>query len=54
MQYRDDKHGEKLSILGFGCMRFTKKGNSIDSAKAEREIMAAYKRGVNYFDTAYI
>jgi predicted aldo/keto reductase-like oxidoreductase len=54
MQYRDDKYGNKLSILGYGCMRFTKKGNSIDIAKAEKEIMAAYKAGVNYFDTAYI
>ena len=54
MQYRDDKYGNKLSILGYGCMRFTKKGNSIDIARAEKEIMAAYKAGVNYYDTAYI
>ena len=54
MQYRTDKHGNQLSVLGFGCMRFTKKGNAIDIAKAEREIMAAYNAGVNYFDTAYI
>ena len=54
MQYRDDKYGNKLSILGYGCMRFTKKGNSIDTARAEKEIMAAYKAGVNYYDTAYI
>ena len=54
MQYRTDKHGNRLSVLGFGCMRFTKKGNAIDIAKAEREIMAAYHAGVNYFDTAYI
>ena len=54
MQYRNDKNGNKLSVLGFGCMRFTKKGNSIDIDKAEKEIMAAYKAGVNYFDTAYI
>ncbi len=54
MQYRKDKYGSQLSILGFGCMRFTKKGNSIDIDKAEQEIMAAYKAGVNYFDTAYV
>ena len=54
MQYRDDKYGNKLSILGYGCMRFTKKGNSIDIDKAEKEIMAAYEAGVNYYDTAYI
>ncbi|MBR3202689.1 MAG: aldo/keto reductase [Solobacterium sp.] len=54
MQYRSDKHGNQLSILGFGCMRFTKKGNAIDIEKAEQEIMTAYHNGVNYFDTAYI
>ena len=54
MQYRHDKHGDNLSILGFGCMRFAKKGNTIDFEEAEREIMEAYNAGVNYFDTAYI
>ncbi len=54
MQYRNDKHGDPLSLLGFGCMRFTKKGGSIDVDKAEREIMAAYRAGVNYYDTAYL
>ena len=54
MQYRSDKHGNMLSILGYGCMRFTKKGNSIDIDKAEQEILAAYRAGVNYYDTAYI
>ena len=54
MQYRNDKYGNPLSILGFGCMRFTRKGNAVDIDKAEKEIMAAYNNGVNYFDTAYI
>ena len=54
MQYRKDKHGRDLSILGFGCMRFTRKGSMLDLDKAEREIMAAYRAGVNYYDTAYI
>ena len=54
MQYRNDKYGNKLSVLGFGCMRFTRKGNGIDTDKAEKELMAAYEAGVNYFDTAYI
>ena len=54
MQYRTDKHGNKLSVLGFGCMRFQRKAGMIDMAEAEREIMAAYRGGVNYFDTAYI
>ena len=43
MKYRLDRHGEKLSILGYGCMRFTRKGTSIDIDKAEKEIMAAFK-----------
>ena len=54
MQYREDKYGNKLSVLGFGCMRFTQKGGRIDIEKAEKELIAAYKRGVNYYDTAYI
>ena len=54
MQYRKDKYGRELSMLGFGCMRVTKKGGGIDLEKAEREIMAAFEAGVNYFDTAYV
>lgn len=54
MQYRTDRYGNSLSILGFGCMRFQRKAGIIDMAEAEREIMAAYQGGVNYFDTAYI
>ena len=54
MQYRKDKHGEELSLLGFGCMRFAQKNGKIDIDKAEQEIMAAYNAGVNYYDTAYI
>ena len=54
MRYRKDKKGDELSILGFGCMRFTKKGGKIDIDKAEKEIMGAYDAGVNYFDTAHI
>lgn len=54
MQYRLDKKGNKLSILGYGCMRFTKKNGKIDLKKANKEIMTAIKAGVNYFDTAYV
>lgn len=54
MQYRNDKYGKPVSILGYGCMRFSKKGNSIDIDKAEAEVMAAIRQGVNYLDTAYI
>lgn len=54
MNYRLDKYGNKLSILGFGCMRFQRKAGGIDMQEAEKEIMAAYNAGVNYYDTAYI
>ena len=55
MQYRiDPKSGNKLSVLGYGCMRFTKKGMSINVEKAEAEMKYAIDLGVNYFDTAYI
>ena len=54
MNYREDKYGNKLSILGFGCMRFQRKMGSIDYEKAEKQIMLAIKGGVNYFDTAFI
>ena len=54
MQYREDRYGNKISQLGYGCMRFTKKGTSIDFDKAEEEILAAVEMGINYFDTAYI
>ena len=54
MQYRKDKYGNDVSILGYGYMRFTKKGRNIDHEKAEKELLAAYEKGVNYYDTAYI
>ena len=54
MQYRKDQNGNGLSVLGFGCMRFTRKGSALDIDKAEREIMAAFRAGVNYYDTAYV
>ena len=54
MNYRTDKYGNQLSILGFGCMRFPQKMGRIDMEETEREIMTAYQAGVNYYDTAYI
>ena len=54
MQYRIDRYGNQLSQLGYGCMRFSRKGNSIDYDKAEKEVLLAIEKGVNYFDTAYI
>ena len=54
MQYRKDKYGKELSVLGFGCLRFPQKNGRIDMAETEREIKLAIAGGVNYFDTAYI
>jgi len=54
MNYRKDKYGNEISILGYGCMRFTQKAGKIDIEKAEKEILAAIEGGVNYFDTAYV
>ena len=54
MNYRTDRYGNQLSILGFGCMRFPQKMGIIDMKETESEIMTAYEAGVNYYDTAYI
>ena len=54
MNYRTDKYGNELSVLGFGCMRFTQIRGKLDLEKAEQEIMTAFHGGVNYYDTAYI
>ena len=54
MNYRKDRYGNDISILGYGCMRFTQTAGRINKEKAEREIMAAYHAGVNYYDTAYV
>ncbi len=54
MNYRKDKYGNDISILGYGCMRFTQTAGKIDLDKAEKEIMTAYHAGVNYYDTAYV
>lgn len=50
MNYRiNPKNNDKLSILGFGCMRFPR-----DERAVEKQIIYAIENGVNYFDTAYI
>ena len=54
MQYRKMKDGTEVSILGYGCMRFTASAGRINLDKAEKEVMLAIENGVNYFDTAYI
>ena len=54
MQYRLDRYGNPISVLGYGCMRFSMKAGHVDIDKTEQELLAAYQAGVNYFDTAYI
>ena len=55
MQYNElEKLGERVSRLGFGCMRFpTTPEGGIDEPRAEAMLDRAYRAGVNYFDTAY-
>ena len=61
MQYRKmPKSGDKLSALGFGCMRFKKKSgksggffSSFDEETAKEQVMYAIEQGVNYLDTAW-
>ncbi|EPR12836.1 aldo/keto reductase [Ruminiclostridium papyrosolvens] len=50
----NQKNGEELSILGFGCMRFPTRAGGIDEPRAIGMIHNAIEKGVNYFDTAYI
>ena len=55
MRYRLNKvNNEELSVLGYGCMRFPRKGGKIDMAETERQLLRAIEGGINYFDTAYI
>ena len=50
MQYREDIiSGNKLSILGAGCMRFSR-----NMDETEQMILTAIDKGINYFDTAYM
>lgn len=57
MNYRKfGNTGEKISALGFGCMRFPEykvdEKNFVDTEKVDEMIKYAYENGVNYFDTA--
>jgi hypothetical protein len=55
MNYRKmPKSEDKLSVLGFGCMRFpTTKDGKIDEAQSLAMLHEAYRAGVNYYDTAW-
>lgn len=55
MNYREyKKDGSKISLLGFGGMRFPTKDGKIDREKSQELIDIAFESGVNYFDTAYM
>ncbi len=55
MKYRKmPKAEEKISILGFGCMRYPLRDDgSINEELSERMMNYAIERGVNYIDTAW-
>lgn len=55
MLYRTmGKSGDRVSILGYGCMRFPRTNMRIDEDRSTRQVIFAIEQGVNYFDTAYI
>ncbi|MBE5877292.1 MAG: aldo/keto reductase [Lachnospiraceae bacterium] len=55
MEYRRMENIDaKVSLLGFGCMRFPTDANGkIEETEALKMIDMAYQAGVNYYDTAY-
>src|SRR5574344_1322570 len=55
MTYRINRHtGDKVSLLGYGCMRWPNKPNSreLDQDKINELVDYAMAHGVNYYDTA--
>lgn len=48
MQYRkNNKTGEDISVLGYGCMRMPTRAGSIDIERARNQIIYAIDHGVN-------
>jgi len=58
MTFRTNRHtGDKVSLLGFGCMRFSMMTDAngeevIDQEKVNQLVDYAIAHGVNYFDTS--
>ena len=61
MTYRQDKHGQQVSLLGFGMMRLPVEGGGslrdnpdakLDQELINRMVDYAMEHGVNYYDTA--
>ena len=54
MLYRTvPKNGDKISTLGYGCMRFPGSMFSVDEERSIKQIRMAIDAGVNYVDTAW-
>lgn len=54
LEYREMKQQQRVSLLGFGCMRFPLLENgAIDEERAEAMLDEAIQQGVTYIDTAY-
>ena len=47
-------YGEQYPLLGYGCMRFYRRGGTVIQSEAEPLIDLAMANGVNYFDCAHI
>ena len=59
MEYREGMHGERVSLLGYGCMRWptlpgqnAQDENDIDQEAVNELVDYALEHGVNYFDTS--
>ncbi|MFI3305814.1 MAG: aldo/keto reductase [Rikenellaceae bacterium] len=58
MEYRTSSRGDKVSLLGYGCLRWPllkkpeEDGNVIDQDAVDELVDYAIDHGVNYFDTA--
>ena len=59
METRTSKQGDKVSLLGYGCMRwpsrrgrFQQNENEIDQEQVNRLVDYALEHGVNFFDTS--
>ncbi|QCR17893.1 aldo/keto reductase, partial [Methanosarcina mazei] len=46
-------NGDRLSILGLGCMRLPVKEGKIDRERAKSQVQYLIDHGVNYIDTAW-